>query len=56
MIKMFVATTIVMALVCVVLLAVFAAPWWLTLLLASLLVLALNRLLHPNKPLEEEGE
>lgn len=46
MIEMFVAVTIVLALLGVVLLALLAAPWWMTVLVVAGAVLLLGKLVN----------
>lgn len=54
MIEMFVAVTILLVLIAATLMAIMAAPWWVALFFASILVVGINRLLHPWQ--DEEGE
>lgn len=54
MIEMFVAVTILFVLIAATLMAVMAAPWWVALFFGSILVVAINRLLHPSQ--DEEGD
>lgn len=54
MIEMFVAVTILLVLIVATLMAIMAAPWWVALFFGSLLVVAINKLLHPWQ--DEEGE
>ena len=54
MIEMFVAMTILFVLIAVTLMAIMAAPWWVGLFFVSILVVAINWLLHPSQ--DEEGD
>lgn len=48
MIRMFVDMTILLVIACVALLAIFAAPWWLTAIAIAAVILLLDKLLNPT--------
>jgi membrane protein implicated in regulation of membrane protease activity len=55
MIEMFVAVTILLVLIAATFMALLKAPWWVALFFGSLLVVAINRLMHPSQDQDEEG-
>lgn len=55
MIEVFVSVTILMVLIAATILTLLQAPWWASVLVGSLLIVAINRLMHPPRD-DEEAE
>lgn len=56
MIEMFVAVTIVLVVVGLVLLVIFKAPWWLSVITIAAIVLLLDKLINRKAGHDEDGD